>query len=157
MGTSDPVEVQNKHPRSIAHSGVFYIAIVWFLLHLICLLLTLAIFALYIFEPENSYLKNYRPHVVILSSVATSLITFIIAYIKRRSARCPLCKGTPLVNTWARPHSNAFSIPPLNHGYTAMLSITLTQKFCCMYCGTKFDLLKPTGQKRRRSSTAMDD
>lgn len=157
MGTSDPVAVQNKHSRSITHSSAFYIAIVWFLFHTLCLVVTLAIFALYIFQPENTYLKSFTPHTVILSSVAVSLLTFIIAYIKRRCARCPLCKGTPLVNTWARPHVNAVCFPPLNHGYTAMLSITFTQKFCCMYCGTRFDLLKPTGQKRRRSSTVLDD
>ena len=64
----------------------------------------------------------------------------------RRSARCPLCKGTPYLNTGALTHRNATRLFPLNHGTSALLSSLITQRFRCMYCGTRFDLLK------RRSS-----
>lgn len=156
MSTRDPVEIQNKYARSMAHSGSFYAAVVWCVIHFICLAATVAVCLHYIYEPNSSYIKNISPLVVILGTITASVVTFIIAFIKRRLARCPLCKGTPLLNTGALPHANAFCIPPLNHGYTAVISVIVSQKFCCMYCGTKFDLLKPSSSRRRASADARE-
>jgi len=72
----------------------------------------------------------------------------IISYSRRRAARCPLCIGTPLMNTGALTHKRSTKLAPLNEGYTALLSIAFTQKFRCMYCGTRYDLLKSTHKQR---------
>jgi transposase-like protein len=61
---------------------------------------------------------------------------------------CPLCKGTPLVETGARLHERANGCP-LTHGTSTILSILFLQRFRCMYCGTDYDLLKES--KRHRS------
>ena len=55
-----------------------------------------------------------------------SAIMWLIAFFKRRAAYCPLCKGTPLINSGALPHSRARRLFPLNHGVTATLSIIAT-------------------------------
>ena len=70
-------------------------------------------------------------------------LSWLIAYFKRRAVHCPLCKGTPLINSGAMPHSRARRIGPLSHGLSAVISIMATQKFRCMYCGSDYDLLKP--------------
>jgi hypothetical protein len=75
-------------------------------------------------------------------AVGFVLVTWFIAYLKRRSAICPLCRGMPLVDSQARVNVRAQRFLGFNHGVTAILSILATQTFRCMYCGSKFDLLK---------------
>jgi hypothetical protein len=89
---------------------------------------------------------------VILSGIGFSIVMWIIAFFKRRDAHCPLCKGTPLINSGALPHSKARRLYPLNHGMSATLSIIATQRFCCMYCGSDFDLLKTPSHLRGAKS-----
>jgi hypothetical protein len=112
---------------------------------------------MYVYDPEIMGENESKPRYVIIAGIAISLFTFIIGYVKRRAARCPLCKGTPLLNTGAQTHYNSVVFRPLNHGYTAVFSILLTQKVCCMYCGTKYDLLKTSGKKNRRDILDDDD
>jgi hypothetical protein len=157
MGMHDPVEMQNKRPRSMTHSGGYYSAIFWSVLNFLCFASTLIFVALYIYDPAVIGVDESKPRIVIIAGISISLLTFIIAFIKRRSARCPLCKGTPLLNTGAQTHQNAEMFSPFNHGYTAVLSILLTQKVCCMYCGTKYDLLKTSGKKNRRGIFDEDE
>lgn len=152
MGTHDPVVAQNKHPRSMTHSSPYYTAVAWSVLNLLCNAATVIIISLYFYDPSSMGMNSRRPLAIIIGGVSICLLTFVIAFIKRRNAKCPLCKGTPLLNTGARPHVHAVSVTPFNHGYTAVLSILLTQKVCCMYCGTKYDLLKTSGHKRRRDA-----
>lgn len=71
-----------------------------------------------------------------------SMVLWLFSFLKRRDARCPLCKGTPLLDSAARCHANAKRIFPLNYGTTAVLSSIVRQKYTCQYCGTPFDLLK---------------
>jgi DNA-directed RNA polymerase subunit RPC12/RpoP len=84
---------------------------------------------------------------IIIACIIFSFISFIISFYKRRSARCPLCIGTPLINTGALTHKRSKAIGPFNDGFTAVLSIAFTQKFRCMYCGTRYDLLKTPHRK----------
>jgi hypothetical protein len=72
-----------------------------------------------------------------------SAVTWMVAFFKRRSTFCPLCKGTPFINSGARVHMRARRLFPFNHGVTATLSVIAMQKFRCMYCGSYYDLLKP--------------
>jgi hypothetical protein len=90
---------------------------------------------------------------LVVAGIAFSALTWLIAYFKRRSVHCPLCKGTPLVNSGARPHARARRIRPFNHGISAVISIMAIQNFRCMYCGSEFDLLKP----RNRMHDGMNE
>jgi uncharacterized membrane protein (UPF0136 family) len=80
---------------------------------------------------------------LLVAGLVFTAVTWLIAYFKRRAVHCPLCKGTPLINSGAMPHVRARRILPFNHGLSAVLSIMATQKFRCMYCGSNYDLLKP--------------
>ncbi len=71
-----------------------------------------------------------------------SVVSWVLALFKRRCTHCPLCKGTPLINSGALTHKRATRIFPLNHGVSATLTIIAAQRFRCMYCGTDYDLLK---------------
>ncbi|MEP3213521.1 MAG: hypothetical protein ABJQ29_10020 [Luteolibacter sp.] len=95
---------------------------------------------------------------VFMVCVGFSAFTWLIAFFKRRQTHCPLCKGTPLINSGALPHQKAVRWFPLNHGVTAIFSIILLQKFRCMFCGTLFDMLKPLAGKQgyRRSKYEAD-
>ena len=69
---------------------------------------------------------------------------------RRRSARCPLCKGSPLYDSGAVKHAKAHRMRPLNHGATAVLSILFLNRFRCMYCGTPYDMLKAPSTARHK-------
>lgn len=87
---------------------------------------------------------------VLIGCLGFIAFTWLLALFKRRSTHCPLCKGTPLINTGALAHQKATKIFPFNHGVSATLSIIATQKFRCMYCGTAFDLLKTPSHQRTK-------
>jgi len=86
---------------------------------------------------------------LIFSGLGFCIVTWLIAFFKRRAAKCPLCKGTPLINSGALPHSRAKRIYPLNHGISAVISVLATQKFRCMYCGSDYDLRKISSHLRK--------
>jgi hypothetical protein len=89
-----------------------------------------------------------------LCFILASVIIWITSYIQRRSVKCPLCKGTPLLDTAAAKHIKARRIWPLNYGTTAVLRVTFTQSFRCMYCGTPYDLTrKPSHRIRVKRSS----
>jgi hypothetical protein len=150
MATSDPVETQTTCHRSMTYSGKFYVAIFWTLLHLFCIVATLSALALFLFNhktnPSPFYLYSF------LGGLLLTFITLAISFFKRRAASCPLCRGTPLLNSGALAHKKSYRLPPFNHGFTALLSIVFTQRMSCMYCGTKYDLLKTSSHSRRSSS-----
>ena len=93
---------------------------------------------------------------LIIGGTSFAAFTWFIGLFKRRSTFCPLCKGTPLINTGARTHSRAFRLHPFNHGVTATLSILATQRFRCMYCGSDYDLLKVPSHRRTGDGTGSD-
>ena len=109
-------------------------------LHFLCLIFTLTAAA--VFFTDHSELASR----FLLAGMAASVASWLLAFIKRRGVYCPLCKGTPLVNSGARPHAKAWRIPPLNQGTSAMLSLLASQRFRCMYCGETFDLMKPSNR-----------
>lgn len=126
--------------RSVPHKRSFK-ASVWFaLLHYLSMVATLA-FAYILFRTREEKTAWW-----LVGSMAAIGITWLMTYIARRSARCPLCKGTPLLDTQAAKHRKAFRIRPLNYGMTAQLQVITTQRFRCMYCGTPFDLLRDPRQ-----------
>lgn len=80
---------------------------------------------------------------VVVFSVVFFVVSSIVSFFRRRHVICPLCKGAPLLNSRAHVHHRATRIFPLDYGTSAMLLLIFTQTFRCMYCGAKFDLLKP--------------
>ena len=134
--------------RSLPSSRPFSVAAVFSALHYLGLITTATAFVLFLTEPSQLASK------VIVGGLAFSGVTWMIAFFKRRCAHCPLCKGTPMINSGALAHSRATRIYPFNHGVSATLSIIATQTFRCMYCGSDFDMLKkPSYQRGKQSGT----
>jgi len=142
--TSDlpPQKAKMLRARSLPSSRPFNVAAFFSALHYLGCITTLTAFVLFFMEPTQLAMR------VILGGIAFSVVTWLIAFFKRRSARCPLCKGTPLINSGALAHSKATRIPPFNHGVSATLSVIATQTFRCMYCGSDYDLLKIPSHRR---------
>lgn len=130
--------------RSLPSSAPFDVAVFFSKLHFLGLIMILTSIGLFVNEPSQLTVR------LILISIGFSVLTWILGFFRRRKAYCPLCKGTPLINSGARPHSGARRIFPFNHGVSATLSIIATQRFCCMYCGSDFDLLKTPSHLRDR-------
>ena len=130
-----------------ASSRPFTVAVVWSALHYLGVITMITAFAFFFKEQSQLAVK------VIIGSLAFSVVTWLIAFFKRRSAFCPLCKGTPLINSGALAHSRAVRFYPCNHGVTSTISIIATQTFRCMYCGSDFDLLKTPSHLRDKSES----
>jgi hypothetical protein len=122
--------------RSVRSARPFRMAVLCWSLSWLGMGLSLAVLALAIGMPVP-----LMPQLLI-GSLAFGGLMWLIAFFKRRAVGCPLCKGTPLLNSGAMPHQRARRLPPFNHGVSAMLSIMVTQRFRCMYCASEFDLLK---------------
>jgi hypothetical protein len=87
-----------------------------------------------------------------IGAVVAFAVIWLIGYIRRFTVKCPLCKGTPLLDSAASKHKNAVRFRPLNYGTTAQLSLILSHRFRCMYCGTGFNLMRNSSTKRRKST-----
>ncbi len=129
--------------RSIHNKQPFTVAVFFTLLHYLCVLGFITCIVILITSPTPRIVVTP----LVISFVAT-LVTWLISFIRRRSARCPLCKGSPLLESGAVKHSSAYRLPPLNHGSTAVLGILFLNRFRCMYCGTPYDLLKRSSTGR---------
>jgi len=128
--------------RSLPSSRPFNVAVFFSALYFIGLITSVTAVVMF-FRHPTPLIKD-----IILMGIGFCSGMWLVAFFKRRAAHCPLCKGTPLINTGACPHSRARRLYPLNHGMTTILSIIATQKFRCMYCGSDFDLLKTPSHLR---------
>lgn len=122
--------------RSLRYRRPFFYAVVWSALFYLFFLATLVCFV--------SYLT--RPHmfacVMTVSCLGVTLVFYLISLISRRHARCPLCRGTSLLDTGANTHPRCMRLPLLNASHSAIVGIIFTQQYRCIFCGSKFDLLK---------------
>jgi hypothetical protein len=123
--------------RSVPSARPFRVAVFFSALHFLGLIAAATALACFFIRPS---LLASR---FLAGGLVFSAFTWLIAYFKRRAVHCPLCKGTPLIESGALPHIRASRIRPFNHGISAVLSVLATQKFRCMYCGSDYDLLKP--------------
>ena len=131
-----PIPPKISRARSLPTARKFAVTVFFTTLHYLGLIAGLTALV-YFFRGPSEQASWF-----LLGGIAFSVITWFIAFLLRRSTCCPLCKGTPLINSGALAHARAKRLPPFNHGVTATLSILVTQKFRCMYCGSDFDLLK---------------
>ena len=135
--------------RSLPSARPFRVTVFFSSVHYLCLIATATALTCFFLEPGEAASR------VLVAGTGLSVLTWFIAFLKRRNTLCPLCKGTPLLNGGARVHIRAKRFPPLNHGVSATLSILGHQTFRCMYCGSDFDLLKP--RTRLLYGTTDDD
>ena len=126
-----------KRARSVPFKKHFVSAVFFGGLFYLLLLAALTSIAVYV------KLQSKLSVMVLLGCMGLAIFVWIIGLFKRRSACCPLCKGTPYLNTGAHLHEKAYKLPVLNHGNTNMVRTIFTQRFRCMYCGTPYDFLKP--------------
>lgn len=148
-----PHHIQNPAPskvsraRSLPSSKPFNVAVFFSALHYLTLLALITSLVMFIDSP------GILDTQLVVGSLIGAGFTWFIAFAKRRCAFCPLCKGTPLINSGARVHSRAKRLYPLNHGVSASISIIANQKFSCMYCGSEFDLLKTPSHLRDKQES----
>lgn len=122
--------------RSLAHKRPFVVAMLLSCLQYLAMLAA-ATLAFILFQSRSgSVLYGF------IAAVLTVMLSWLFAFLQRRGARCPLCKGTPLLDTAASKHRDARRIKPLNYGTSALVGMITSHRFRCMYCGTLFDLLK---------------
>ncbi len=132
--------------RSIPYRTPYLMAVVWTLIHWCCMTATLTLVIFFLYHHHAGKGAKYKRPIII--AAGGTILTLIVSHYKRRVVRCPLCIGTPLINTGALTHKRSRKFGPLNEGQCSILSIAMTQKFRCMYCGTRYDLLKiPRRQK----------
>lgn len=134
----------NVRARSVHDKGPYKLAVFLMLVHYLCIVALVTCVVIFILNPKQASVPP------LIGSIAATLFTWLVAFVKRRSVRCPLCKGTPLLDSGASKHSKAYRLPPLNYGNTAIVGILFLSRFRCMYCGTPYDMLKkPSGQHGR--------
>jgi hypothetical protein len=141
MASASPAELLSK-ARSVHDKRPFRAAVLFTLIHYLCLIAMLTSLVIVLLDPARA------PVTPLIASAAAALVSWVIAFIRRRSARCPLCKGSPLFDSGAAKHSKAYRLRPLNYGTTAVLGILFVNRFRCMYCGTPYDLLKRSSSQR---------
>lgn len=127
------------------HKAPFVTAAAWWFVHLLTGVGACTALIMVYLDP--------RPlgSVVFILLGSTTLVSWFIAFFKRRAARCPLCKGTPMVCSGARAHQRARRLGPINEGVFAMLNLLTVQSFRCMDCGTDYDLMKPSSRHSYKS------
>ncbi|MEO7098075.1 MAG: hypothetical protein ABI162_01850 [Luteolibacter sp.] len=132
-----PAKSKMLRARSLPSRKPFDVAVAFSMAHYLAIVTTVTAFVCYFISPSQKASK------FIVAGIIFSAFTWLFAFFKRRATHCPLCKGTPLINSGALTHTKAVRLYPFNHGVTSTLSIIATQRFRCMYCGSDFDLLKP--------------
>jgi hypothetical protein len=137
--------------RSLPSRKSYDTAVFLSILHYLGIVLTVTALVAFFIEP------NQRATQFIMGGLIYSGITWLMAFFKRRSTHCPLCKGTPLINSGALTHGKAVRWFPFNHGVTAVLSIIARQRFRCMYCGSDYDLLKIPSHRLTAGSSENRD
>jgi hypothetical protein len=142
--------------RSLPSAHHFRFAVTLCALHYLCLITMLTTAGMLILYPDQ------RASKLLIATTAATIASWFLALLRRRVTLCPLCKGTPLVESGALLHERAKRIPPLTHGTTSILSILFLHRFRCMYCGTDYDLLKESTRhhskpKRRFLFFRQDD
>ena len=148
-GTDSGTRTRFPRARSLPNPWPFRAAACFSSLFILCLVAAATALACLLIRPEP-LAKD-----LLIGALVGTAVTWLIALLKRRTVLCPLCKGTPLLNNQAHVHSRAWSLWPFNHGFTSIISIIVSQKFRCMYCGSDFDLLKP--RTRLRNGTDPEE
>lgn len=139
------------HDRSVPYRRPIVSALLFCYLHYLSLVVVAAALVLVVARQDPLSAQ------VLAAAVLFTGLTWFIAFFKRRGARCPLCKGTPFLDSGALVSPKAARVFPLNFGQTAILSSLFSQRFRCMYCGTRYDLLKTPSSQLRQTNSYYED
>lgn len=123
-------------PRSLPHKRPFVTAMVLTFLGLLAGVGIVSLSVLSLVVRDTRYLP------ALIATLVALAVLWSLNLVVRRSIKCPLCRGTPFVDTGASKHVNARHLPALNYGTSALLSLLFFQRYWCMFCGCCFDLLK---------------
>ena len=126
----------SQRARSLPHKHHYRSSLLWailFYLLLICILAAGIGFALDD-NQDNGFL--------LIALVFGALLVWPLGFLARKKAICPLCKGTPFLDSQASKHVKAVRILPFNYGTTNILRAIVTRRFRCHFCGSPFDMLK---------------
>jgi len=145
--TSAPTPVRL---RSVPYRKPFVSAQVLAVINYICAVAVMTCVPILLLQPTPHNVK------ILLGCVAACVVAGLVSFLNRRKVLCPLCKGTPLVSSKARIHPKATRIFPLDYGTSTMLTLIFTQTFRCMYCASRFDLLKERPDQRKPLETPED-
>jgi hypothetical protein len=149
--TIQPAVSRVQRARSLPSARPFRVAVFFSSIHYLGLICCATALVCVFLKPGQMAINLF------VGCMIFSAISWLVAFFKRRNTFCPLCKGTPLINSGARVHSRAWRLFPLNHGVTATLSVMVAQKFRCMYCGSDYDLLKPRTRLLHGDPVETDD
>jgi hypothetical protein len=133
---------QVSRARSLPDKRPYNVAVFLSVIHYLCVISFLTCVVILVINPVENSVR------ILIGSLVACLLTWLVAFFKRRSVRCPLCKGLPLYDSGASKHSKAYRLRPLNHANTAIFGILFLQRFRCMYCGTPYDMMKKSSQQR---------
>ena len=126
----------NQRARSLPHKHHYRISLWWAALFYTLVLCIVAAGIGFALEDnqDNAFL--------LIGLVFAAIIIWPLGYLSRKKATCPLCKGTPLLDSRASKHEKAVRFFPFNYGTTNILKAIIARRLRCHFCGTPFDLLK---------------
>jgi hypothetical protein len=142
MSSRSVATEQVSRARSLHDKRPYNFAVFFAVIHYLCVIAFLTCVVILILNPDPESVT------ILIASLVACILSWLVSFFKRRSVRCPLCKGSPLCDTGASKHAKAFRLTPLNYGNTAVLGILFLHRFRCMYCGTPYDMLKKSSQHR---------
>ena len=137
--------------RSVPYRRCYVTSVSLCVASYICMMGALAAFTFIIPYP------GIAPGTTLGVLVLLSGIFWLLSLFKRREATCPLCKGTPLLDSKARTHQKAVRFLPLNYGTTNVIRIIFRQQFRCHFCGTPYDLLKTVSAQQPPSVEQVEE
>ena len=86
--------------------------------------------------------SNAKNSYILIGLAFSAIPVWVIGYLARKKAICPLCKGTLLLDSRASKHQKAFRLFPLNYGTTNIMRAIVTRRMRCHFCGSPYDMLK---------------
>jgi len=134
-----------QRARSIPYKRPFVRAIVISAMYFLALIGAIAALFCFFAQPVA------HTGIVMAGFATSSLVLWLLGLAARRHAHCPLCRGTPFLDSAAHAHVKAVRFYPLNHGISNLIRAIASQRFRCQFCGTTFDLLKSSARHRLRS------
>ena len=126
----------NQRARSLPHKYHYHTSFWWaalFYTNVLCIIA--AGIGFFLNDSQNNAF-------LLIGLVFLAILVWPLGYLSRRKATCPLCKGTPLLDSRASKHEKAVRIFPFNYGTTNILKAIVARRLRCHFCGTPFDLLK---------------
>jgi hypothetical protein len=135
-GTPHPGASGRPRARSVPRRGPIVTAIAATLLFYLSVVASISAVA------SVLLVRTPQAAVILAVCIGLNVTLWLISLLKRRSAWCPLCRGTPFLDVQALKHAKAERYPLLSHGASNIWRSVFQQRFRCPYCGTLYDLVK---------------